>query len=286
MADKLISVIDGLEADGRPNLRNSLSVTWVSYKSDFPLPGEGYGAQWGEQRLFYPASIVKLFYAIAIERWLKEDLIVDSQELRRALQKMICNSSNDATSLVVDILTGTRSGPELYGSAMDNWQAQRRLINDWLKTLNWPELNSVNCCQKTWNEEPFGRDNQFYGKKSQNKNFLSTAATARMMESVMTGSIVSPPACLRLRSLLKRTLDEEERKKDPENQVDGFLGEGLPRESQLWSKAGLMSQARHDCAWFKLTGKFPAMLIAFSSGRDRAKDIHLLPGLARSLLDI
>ena len=53
------------------------------------------------------------------------------------------------------------------------------------------------------------------------------------------------PACRRLRELLSRSIDLEQRRADPENQVDGFLGEGLPQGSLLWSKAGWMSQARH-----------------------------------------
>ena len=46
------------------------------------------------------------------------------------------------------------------------------------------------------------------------------------VEAVMTGAVVSP-AC-RLRDLLSRSPDPDQRRADPENQVDGFLGEGYP----------------------------------------------------------
>ena len=99
----------------------------------------------------------------------------------------------------------------------------------------------------------------------------------------MTGAVVSPPACRRLRALLDRSLDPAQRQADPENQVDGFLGEGLPGDCQLWSKAGWMSQARHDAAWFHQPGQPPTLLVVFSTGTDRSKDQHLLPELARLL---
>ena len=156
-------------------------------------------------------------------------------------------------------------------------------MNDWLAELHWPELDGVNCCQKTWGDGPYGRERRFYGADNANRNALSTAATARMLEAVMTGAVVSPPACRRLQVLLDRSLDPVQRQADPENQVDGFLGEGLPEDCRLWSKAGWMSQARHDAAWWQQPDQPPTLLVAFSTGSDRAKDERLLPELARLL---
>lgn len=285
MASQLERVLDQLDSEQRPGLRNSLSITWVRYTDDAPEAGQGFGVGWNEQRCVYPASVVKLVYAVAVERWMQRDLIPDSDELQRALRDMIGDSSNDATGLVVDLLTGTNSGPELHGERWERWQRQRRFVNDWLGELAWPELEGVNCCQKTWGDGPYGREKRFYGADNGNRNALSTAATARMLEAVMTGAVVSPPACRRLRELLSRSIDPEQRRADPENQVDGFLGEGLPQGSRLWSKAGWMSQARHDAAWWKRPDGPPMLLVAFGSGSDRAQDERLLPDLARALCD-
>ena len=124
----------------------------------------------------------------------------------------------------------------------------------------------------------------FYGADNSNRNGLSTAATARMLEAVMTRAVVSPPACHRLQGLLRRSLDQHQRRADPENQVDGFLGEGLPDDALLWSKAGWMSQARHDAAWFQASEQQPpTLLVVFTTGPDRARDASLLPELARQL---
>jgi len=283
MKEYLVAQIKRLAADGRDGLLERLAVTWVRYDTDQPVTGSGQGAAWGDQRQIYPASVVKLIYAMAAEAWLQKDLLPEEPELRRAMRDMIADSSNDATGLLVDLLTGTTSGPALQGEAWELWQRQRRLVNDWLQGLGWPELEDVNCCQKTWGDGPYGRERVFYGVDLENRNALSTAATARALEAVMTDGVLSPPACQRLRELLARSLDRAQRAADPENQVDGFLGAGLPEGSRLWSKAGWMSKARHDAAWWRAPDGSPALLVAFSDGAACAKDEQLLPELARQL---
>ena len=283
MQEYLVAQIKRLAADGRDGLLERLAVTWVRYDTDQPVTGSGQGAAWGDQRQIYPASVVKLIYAMAAEAWLQQDLLPEEPELRRAMRDMIADSSNDATGLLVDLLTGTTSGPALQGEAWELWQRQRRLVNDWLQGLGWPELEDVNCCQKTWGDGPYGRERVFYGVDLENRNALSTASTARALEAVMTDGVLSPPACQRLRELLARSLDRAQRAADPENQVDGFLGAGLPEGSRLWSKAGWMSKARHDAAWWRAPDGSPALLVAFSDGAACAKDEQLLPELARQL---
>ena len=283
MQEYLAVQLKRLATDGRERLLESLAVTWIRYDSDTPVAGSGRGAAWADQRLMYPASVVKLIYAVAVEAWLQRDLLPDDPEMRRAMRDMIADSSNDATGLLVDLLTGTTSGPALCGEGWTLWQRQRRLVNDWLQDFGWPELDAVNCCQKTWGDGPYGRERVFYGASLDNRNALTTAATARLLEAVMTDGVLSPPACKRLRDLLARSLDPEQRAADPENQVDGFLGEGLPEGSRLWSKAGWMSQARHDAAWWQGTDGSPCLLVAFSEGSACAQDQDLLPELARQL---
>ncbi|MED5320274.1 MAG: hypothetical protein VYC94_01695, partial [Cyanobacteriota bacterium] len=53
----------------------------------------------------------------------------------------------------------------------------------------------------------------------------------------------------------------------------------------LWSKAGWMSQARHDAAWLQASEQQPpSLLVVFTTGPDRARDASLLPELARQLI--
>jgi hypothetical protein len=287
MAQILADLVRALELDGRPGLADRLALTWVRYPRPLLEGGQdappGRGASWAGDRQCYPASVVKLVYLIAAEAWLQRGLLEEDAELRRALALMIQDSSNDATGLVVDLLSGTSSGPALPPQLMHNWCEQRGLVNQWLASLGWPELEGVNACQKTWGDGPFGRERAFYGAQLENRNRLSTDATARLLEAVMASRLVSPPACSRMQAVLLRSLDPGQRAADPENQVDGFLGEGLPHAAQLWSKAGWMSAARHDAAYVQAEGHDPFLLVAFSEGAACAQDIQLLPDIARQL---
>ncbi len=288
----LADLVRDLAVEGRPGLSEQLSLTWIRYdaslveRADGVAAPLGRGASWGGDRQRYPASVVKLVYLMAAEVWLQRGLLEEGPELRRALAAMIQDSSNDATSLVVDLLSGTTSGPELPPEPMAVWVQQRQLVNGWLQELGWPELRRVNACQKTWGEGPFGRERVFYGPELENRNGLSTDATARLLEAVMASSLLSPPASRRLQALLARSLDPVLRAADPENQVDGFLGEGLPPEARLWSKAGWMSQARHDAAYVECEGSAPMLLVAFAEGQRCSRDTALLPALAARLLAV
>lgn len=294
MGQILGDLVRALELQGRPGLAQQLSITWLRYDASLVARARDWdpaslwaqsvaGASWGGERQRYPASVVKVFYLAAAEAWLQADLLEPSPEWHRALAAMIQESSNDATSLVVDWLSGTTSGPPLAGAAMADWIAQRQLVNGWLGSLGWPELEGCNVCQKTWGDGPFGRERQFYGPLQENRNSLSTDATARLFHAVIASALGSPPACARMRDLLARRLDLADRQADPENQVDGFLGEGLPEGSRLWSKAGWMSQARHDVAYVEAPHHDPFLLVVFSEGPSCAQDPELLPELAQRL---
>ena len=129
MQSHLAALIDRLADDGRPGLHDQIAVTWVRYDGSSPTSGSGMGAGWSDQKQRYPASVVKLIYAVAAEHWLQRDLIPDSEELRRALLDMLADSSNDATGLIVDLLTGTTSGPSLRSPFREQWEQQRCVVN-------------------------------------------------------------------------------------------------------------------------------------------------------------
>lgn len=295
MGQCLVDLVRALEQDGRPGLSDQLSITWVRFPQSqldraAQLAPEAYwslpcpGATWRGDQLRYPASVVKLVYLIAAEAWLQQDLLQDAPELRRALAAMIQDSSNNATAYVVDRLSGTTGGPELEPATMETWTQQRQLVNQWLAGLAWPELDGWNACQKTWDDGPYGRERVFYGADNGNRNRLSANGVARLLQGVIASALVSPPACARMRPLLYRSLDLQQRAADPENQVDGFLGAGLPADAQCWSKAGWMSQARHDAAYIEGEDLPPTLLVVFAEGAACARDGELLPEIARHLL--
>jgi len=297
MGQCLSDLVRALEQDGRPGLGEQLSITWLRYgqsqldraaaldpQAYWALPTQG--TSWRGAVMRYPASVVKLIYLVAAEAWLQQNLLDDTAELRRALAAMVQHSSNDATAYVVDRLSGTTGGPELAEQEREAWIEQRHMVNRWLHALGWPELEGSNACQKTWDDGPYGRERDFYGPNNGNVNRLSSDGIARVLQGVIASALVSPPACARMRRVLARSLEIEERAADPENQVDGFLGAGLPAGSRLWSKAGWMSRARHDAAYIEVEGQSSTLLVVLSEGTAVAADETLLPELAQRLVTV
>lgn len=277
--------------------RNQLALTWLVY--DPPAPINTGGALHPEEfwnysprgfsyrgvELIYPASVVKLFYLVAIHEWLERGMVQPSVELDRAIRDMIVDSSNDATGLIVDVVTGTTSGPELAPGPFAAWKQQRQIVNRYFQSFGWDELQTINVCQKTWCDGPYGRERAFYGELMENRNMLTTIATARLLHSIVGGVAVSASRSQAMMTLLRRSLNPDDLLADPENQVTGFLGSGLPLNASLWSKAGLMSRVRHDAAYIELPGCYPYLLIVFTEGADQAKNESILPFISQQIAE-
>ena len=276
---------------------NQLAITWLVYDPPIPVntggaltpedfwkyPVRGFNYR-GIERI-YPASLVKLFYLLAVFEWKEKGMLRTTPELERATRDMIIDSSHDATSLVVDVLTGTTSGPELSAGPFETWKSQRNLVNRYLQTLNWPELESINVNQKTWCEGAYGRERIFLGELMENRNMLTTNATARLLHSIIGGVAVSSIAAGQMMKLMKRSLDPKELAEKPENQVTGFLGGGLPKTAKLWSKAGHTSQVRHDAAYIELPSVRPYILVVFTEGKAQSKNNDLLPFISQKVVE-
>ena len=298
--DQLAQIGDRLLADTRAQFpaiaENQIALTWLVYDEPYPVntggaltaeefwryPVRGYAYR-GVERI-YPASVVKLFYLVAVQEWLESGMISPSAELDRAVRDMIVDSSNDATSLVVDALTGTTSGPELPPGPFETWQQQRNLINRYYQNLGWEEFETINANQKTWCEGPYGRERAFYGEAMENRNWLTTNAVARLFHSIVGGVAVSSERSQAMMQLLGRSLNPTDLAADPENQVIGFLGGGLPETAQLWSKAGWMSRVRHDAAYVELPDRKPYLLVVFTEGTVQSKNEDVLPFISKQVV--
>lgn len=275
--------------------QHQIAMTWIVYDQPVPVNTGGaltaeefwkYGVRGfnyrGVERI-YPASVVKLFYLVAVHEWLDKGMIQPSAELDRAVRDMIVDSSNDATSLVVDVLTGTTSGPELSGGPFETWQYQRNIVNRYFQALGWVELESVNINQKTWCDGAYGRERAFLGEAFTNRNMLTTNAVARLLHSIVGGVAVSSTRSQAMMALMQRSLDPAILATQPDNQVTGFLGAGLPTSAQLWSKAGLTSQVRHDAAYIEIPEQRPYLLVVFTEGQAHSQNEAILPFVSRSV---
>ena len=276
--------------------RNQIALTWIVY--DPPVPVNTGGALSAEEfwkhqvrgfsyrgvERIYPASVVKLFYLVAVQEWLGTGMTPPSAELDRAIRDMIVDSSNDATGLVVDILSGTTSGPELPAGPFETWKFQRNIVNRYFQSLGWQELESLNVNQKTWGDGPYGRERAFLGELMENRNMLTTNATARLLHSIVGGVAVSSVRSQAMMSLMKRSLEPANLAQDEENQVIGFLGQGLPQDAQLWSKAGWTSQVRHDAAYIEIPSQSPYLLVVFTEGKAQGKNPAILPFVSEQVV--
>ena len=276
--------------------RNQIALTWIIYDPPVPVntggaltpnafwnhPVRGFNYRGGET--IYPASVIKLFYLLAIHEWQQKGMTESSEELERAIRDMIVDSSNDATSLVVDVLTGTTSGPELPPGPFETWKKQRHIVNRYLQSLGWEELQNVNVCQKTWGDGPYGRERAFYGQLLENRNMLTTNAIARLMHAIVGGVAVTATRSQEMMNIMKRSLDPEELPKNvEEDQITGFLGGSLPQSAKIWSKGGWTSSVFHDAAYIEIPDKRPYLLIVFTEGKANAKSREILPFVSQQV---
>ncbi len=297
LAQKLGEVLTTVRQAHSSLGETQVSATWLVYdppvvvNTGGALSPEAFwqyqprGASYRGVERVYPASVVKLFYLVAVHEWLEQGMMQPTAELDRAVADMIIDSGNDATGLVVDMLTGTTGGPELPSGPFESWLDQRNLVNRYFLALQWPELAAINVNQKTWCDGPYGRERAALGPLKENRNMLTTEAVARLVHSIVGGVSVSAVRSQAMMALMKRSLDPKLLAADPENQVDGFLGGGLPTETQVWSKAGLTSRVRHDVAYIEPTDRHPYLLTVFTEGPEQSKSEEILPMVSRLVFE-
>lgn len=233
----------------------------------------------GNERV-YPASVVKLFYLVAVHRWLEDKKIQPTDELKRAVHDMIVDSSNEATQYVVDVLTQTTGGFELPPKDMEEWQYKRNAMNRFYAAIGFTNIN-VN--QKTFCEDAYGRERVSRGPNGENRNKLTTDATARLLSEIATSRAVNQARSSQMMDLLKR--DFSGTSKDNDDQGHGFTGIALQgmTGAKLWSKAGWTSTTRHDAAYVELPGGVKFVLVTFTT--DHANDREIIPTVAKVVID-
>jgi len=279
--DQILARVAGAAHRRFPKLgRRDLAITLVIPGGEAPK-----GASLRGNELWYPASVVKLFYMAAVEAWLEEGRLSPSRELRNALHEMIARSDNDATNHIVDLLTGTTSGPAMAPSAFKAWLHRRRAVNRFFASWRLPEFAGINMTQKTWSFGPYGREHDSRFRVPQNHNALSTESVARLLLGIDRGEAVNRRRSVAMMKLLSRPIPRKASKGDLAGQVTGFLGEGLPKGARLWSKAGWTSTVRHDAAIVRLPSGQRLILVAFTRGLAAARNSRILPFIGRSVAD-
>ncbi len=282
MDQRLTALVQRL-ADARGEAAvHGLSITWLRYPESLLALDQPWraaaaaravagvaaaslarGACWQGAQRRDPGDLVQLPYLIASERWLQRGLLEDEPELLRALEAMVRQGSHDATSYVVDRLSGTTSGPALAMPAREAWIAQRLLVNGWLASLGWPELEGCQAAQKTWLDSPYGRERDFLGPAQENGNRFSSDGFARLFEGVMAGTLISPPACQRMRSLLAVQVSEGSTDLDCPAGLAPLLP-ALGSQWRLWGRGGRSPQGLQVVLYGEDGTQAPVLLVVLA----------------------
>lgn len=234
----------------------------------------------GEEKI-YPASVVKAFYMAALYQQLEDGKLVMTKELERGLRDMIVDSSNEATQYIVDVLTDTSSGGELTQKEFALWSKRRNRMNRYFASIGFTNIN-VN--QKTHCEDAYGVEQQFRNYKGENRNMLTTNATARLMAEIALGRSVNQSKSKAMMELLARDPFAEK----PNSQASDFVGKTLidrkMTRANLWSKAGWTSRSRHDMAYVETPNGLKFAIAIFTE--KHANDRDVIPYVTSKIIDI
>ncbi len=229
----------------------------------------------GEEKI-YPASVVKMFYMNALERWLEDGRVKLTPELERGLRDMITVSSNEATQYVLDVLTGTSSGAELAGKEFEKWAYKRNVVNRFYAVQNYQNIN-VN--QKTFCEDAYGIEQQFRGYQGNNRNMLTTNATARLLTEIVLGKTNTPERTKIMMDLLRRDWEAQIGKTEDRE----FISYALKPGTKLWTKEGDTSKTRHDAAYIETPDGLKFVIVIFTENFATERDI--IPSIAEKVLN-
>jgi beta-lactamase class A len=268
-------------AKGLP--QSPLSMTLIDVKS-----GEIAGYQ--QQQLNYPASLVKLFWMVALYAEVESGIIPNERALASDLYNMIHYSDNDAASRILDKITDTQSGSSLYGQNYQTWLQKRNQINQFFQLAGY---NNLNISQKVYPigyldlDLPEGRELQMRGdQKNPIRNMMTTDHAARLLYEIFTGQSVSPAASQKMAQLLTRDLRPEAAEDDDSTYIENLLGESLPVDVYLAAKAGWTSSVRHHAAYVSSRdGQTAYIIVIFTSDRAYIQNQQIFPTISRLVFD-
>lgn len=242
------------------DLKDSSSPTEASYR--------------GEERV-YAASVVKMFYMSYYFHLVEKGKLKPTPEVERGLREMIVDSGNEATGYILDVLTGTTSGPELPAPEFQKWAMKRDVVNRYFKSLGYININ-IN--QKTHCEDAYGVEQQYRNYKGENRNMLTANASARLMKEIVLGKSAGPAMTKTMLELMRR--DWEKPVKDP--LYKEFASPALAPGTRLWSKEGFTSKTRHDTVYLETPDGLKLVISIFTE--NHASEQNIIPNIVREII--
>jgi beta-lactamase class A len=264
---------------------SALSITLIDTKT-------GEEADYNGSIERYPASVVKLFWLVAIYQKISTKE-ADESALKNAIDRMMRESDNNGASQIVDTLTKTKStNVDLSATELSAKRQQRQTLNDFFRQSGYSE--QLNVSQKTFPiplekmEEPRGFDRQLRGSDPQKptRNKLTTNDAARLMYEIATARSISVPSSQKMQKLLARNLNPKSWQQIPAddfNPVAGFFGEGLSvsQTEKLLSKAGWTPLARQEVAFISSKDRKTEYILAvFGDDASYGKNKQVFPEIS------
>ena len=230
----------------------------------------------GGESPWYPASCVKLGYAIAAVRFCESqgraaDCLDDS------VLPMLRDSDNVATGVVVDAITGAPNGP-VEGADYDAWFARRLYTENLLAQHDL--LAGQRFINKTYptnsGEEPAGLE--ALARERHGRNSMHADGAANLMLALVTGEFGEPAADY-IRSRLRRPLVSR----------NSSMGGGFPDGTVYESKIGDAYDTLAEIVHAELPDGRRLIIAAFSNGRDPdgpdEQDLTALAGFSKLLIE-
>ncbi|MGH8130094.1 MAG: serine hydrolase [Steroidobacteraceae bacterium] len=230
----------------------------------------------GGDRPWYPASCVKLGFAIAAVNWCEaQRRTVDC--LDESVRPMLEVSDNVATGVVVDAITGAVNGPA-EGADFDAWLARRLYTENLLERHSL--LDGQRFINKTYptnsGEMPEGLES--LARERHGRNSMHTDGSARLMLALVSGEF-GKPAAEYIRSRLRRPLVSKH----------SSMGGGFPEGTLYESKIGDAYDTLAEIVHAELPDGRRLIIAAYSNGRDLdgpdEQDLTALAEFARLLLE-
>ncbi|MEO0842945.1 MAG: serine hydrolase [Cyanobacteria bacterium J06643_5] len=260
----------------------SLSITIIDVET-----GEYAGYQ--QERLRYPASVVKLFWMVNLYAQIEKG-ILSEEEFPQYLDAMIKKSDNEAASYIIDKITETEYKQNIKGEEYKKWRTKRLKINQYFQQAGY---DNINISQKTFpipslklsrakGSELKLRDNP----RKPIRNKISTQQVARLLYEIYQNQSVSEKSSLKMAELLNidaetRNVLRDEINLDEFNPVRGFLSASLPNNVDFKGKAGWTSNSRNDAGIITTPNGKTYILVVFGENKAYAYDWQIFPDISK-----